>query len=190
MKRGFWLSLLVLSTLLLSSPAIMAAGPPPVGGTLPDFTLPLPEGSAERDYLGLSSRGNFTVPDIKAKVVLIEIFSMYCPFCQKDAPNMNAFYEAVEKNPNSKGKIKIIGIGAGNSAYEVNVFRQRYTVPFPLFPDADFTLHKLLGETRTPYFIAVQIGENKSHRVIYSKLGSFGDVNAFLETILKASAMK
>jgi thiol-disulfide isomerase/thioredoxin len=190
MKRGFWLSLLVLSTLLLSSPSIMAAGPPPVGGTLPDFTLPIPGSSAERDYLGLSSRGNFTVPDIKAKVVLIEVLSMYCPFCQKEAPIVNQLYQAVEGNPGYKGKIKLIGIGVGNSAYELDVFRKRYNVPFPLFPDADFTLHKLLGETRTPYFIAVRINEDRTHKVVYSKAGSLGEVTAFIETLAKLGGLK
>jgi peroxiredoxin len=190
MKKGLWLSLLVLSTLLLFAPDLMAAGPPTVGGTLPDFTLPLPGSSAERDYLGLSSRGNLTVPDIRAKVVLIEIFSMYCPFCQKEAPIVNKLYEAIETNPTLKGKIKLIGIGTGNSVYEVDVFRKRYKVPFPLFPDADFTLHKLLGETRTPYFIAVRINEDRTHRVIYSKLGSFGDVAPFLENLVKLAGLK
>ena len=190
MKKVTWLSLLILSTLLLCAPGIMAAGPPPVGGTLPDFTLPQPASGAERDYLGLSSGGNFKVPDIRAKVVLIEIFSMYCPFCQKDAPNVNKLYEAIETSPTLKGKIKLIGIGAGNSAYEMEVFRKRYNVSFPLFPDADFTLHKRLGETRTPYFIAVRINEDKSHKVIYSKLGSFGDVAPFLDNLLKLAGLK
>jgi len=125
MKKVFWLSLLVLSTLLISPLDMRAAGPPPVGGTLPDFTLPQPGNSAERDYLGLTSRGNFTVPEIKAKVVLIEILSMYCPFCQKDAPMVNKLYEAIEGNPGYKGKIKLIGIGVGNSVYEIDVFRKR-----------------------------------------------------------------
>ncbi|MCX5833548.1 MAG: TlpA disulfide reductase family protein [Deltaproteobacteria bacterium] len=190
MKQVFWLSLLVLSTLLLSPLDMRAAGPPPVGGTLPDFTLPLPGSSTERDYLGLSSRGNFTVPDIKAKVVLIEVLSMYCPFCQKEAPIVNRLYEAIEGNPGHKGKIKLIGIGVGNSAYELDVFRKRYNVPFPLFPDADFTLHKQLGETRTPYFIAVRINEDRTHKVVYSKAGSLGEVTPFIENLVKLSGLK
>ena len=189
MKKVIWLSLLVLLTLLLS-PLDMPAAGPPAGGTLPDFTLPLPVKGAERDYLGLSSRGNFTVSDIKAKVVLIEIFSMYCPFCQKDAPNVNKLYEAIETNPALRGKIKLIGIGVGNSVYEMDVFRKRYNVPFPLFPDADFTLHKLLGETRTPYFIAVRINEDRTHKVVYSKAGNFGDVAPFLDNLVKLAGLK
>jgi len=189
MKKVVWLSLLVLST-ILSPLDTMAAGPPAVGGTLPNFTLPQPGSSAERDYLGISSRGNFSVPDIKAKVVLIEILSMYCPFCQKEAPIVNKLYEAIEGNPRYRGEIKMIGIGVGNSAYELDVFRKRYNVPFPLFPDADFMLHKLLGETRTPYFIAVRINDDRTHKVVYSKAGSLGEVTPFIENIAKLAGLK
>ena len=184
--RSFF-ALFVLIVLLIS-PAV--AAPPQVGGTLPEFKLQAPAASAERDYLGLSGGGAFKVTDIKAEIVLVEIFSMYCPFCQKDAPNMNRFYETIEASPALRGKIKVIGIGAGNSVYEVGVFKQKYAVPFPLFPDADFSIHKLLGEVRTPYFIAVRIDGSKGNRVIYSKLGSFGDVNAFIETLMKAAGLK
>ncbi len=189
MKNILWVSLLVLS-ILLAPPPNTLAGPPTVGGTLPDFTLPAPGSSAEREYLGLGSGGNFRVTEIKAQVVLLEILSMYCPFCQKEAPVVNQLYAAIEGDPNLKGKIKLVGIGAGNSAYEMEVFRKRYNVPFPLFPDPDFTLHKTLGETRTPYFIAVRIHEDKTHRVIYSKLGSFGDVGPFLQSLVKLAGLK
>jgi peroxiredoxin len=189
MKKILWISLLVLST-LLAPPTNTLAGPPAVGGTLPDFTLPSPKSSAERDYLGLGSGSTIRVTDIKTRVVLIEILSMYCPFCQKEAPMVNKLFGAIEGDSSLKGKIKLVGIGVGNSAYELEVFRNRYNVPFPLFPDADFTLHKLLGETRTPYFIAVQINEDKSHRVIYSKAGSFGEVAPFLENLVKLAGLK
>jgi len=83
--------------------------------------------------LGLSGSGSFKIPQIKAKVVIIEIFSMYCPYCQKDAPGVNELYLLIENNADIKNKIKLIGIGAGNSSYEVEVFKKTYTVPSP-FP--------------------------------------------------------
>jgi hypothetical protein len=61
-------------------PAISPASdsqPPPEGGMLPDIVLAVPEDPGHRQYLGLSQTGQFKIPDIKAEVVIVEIFSMY-----------------------------------------------------------------------------------------------------------------
>lgn len=171
-------------------PVYAASEPPAEGGPLPVIKLPIPKASGEKDYLGLKGEGTFTIPQIKAKVVIIEIFSMYCPYCQNEAPRVNELYNAIENNPDLKGKIKIIGIGAGNTPMEVDVFRKKYQIAFPLFPDVDYSIHKVCGEVRTPYFIGVKINENGTHEVIYSKLGGFGDANQFLELIKKLSGLK
>lgn len=176
--------------MILCGPAAGGAGPPPIGGQLPDFTLGVPKDAAEKTYLGLSGSGAFKIPQIRAQIVVVEIFSMYCPYCQKEAPNVNRVYEKIEADPALRGKIKLIGIGVGNSAYEVEAFQKRYDIPFPLFPDGDFSLHKLLGEARTPYFIGVKIGPDGSHRVIHSRLGALEGVERFLEEIVKASDLK
>jgi peroxiredoxin len=166
--------------------AAWAAAPPPMGGTLPDFTLAVPKEAAERTYLGLSGSGSFRIPQIKANIVIVEIFSMYCPFCQKEAPNVNRLYEKIEADPALKGHVKILGIGVGNSGFEVGIFKKKYNVSFPLFPDGDFALHQLLGEVRTPYFIAVKLRPDGAHRVVYSRLGALESVDKFLDEIVKA----
>jgi len=161
-------------------PAAASGLAPGVGGQLPDITLAMPRDSGDKNYLGLSGFGSFSIPRIKTKMVIIEIFSMYCPYCQKEASNVNQLYASIEQNPALKGKIKIIGIGAGNSAYEVGIFKTKYNVPFPLFADGDYVIHKQLGEVRTPYFIVVKINSDGSHRIVYSKLGAFESVDQFL----------
>jgi len=189
MKRLFLWTLLVWGTVLLGPAEGLSSGPPPVGGKLPDFTLGIPKEGSEKAYLGLSGSGTFAIPQIRAKTVIIEIFSMYCPYCQKEAPNVNKVYERIEASPSLKGKIKLIGIAVGNSAFEAGVFKKKYAVPFPLFPDGDFAIHKLLGEVRTPYFIGVKIHPDGSHRVIHSRLGAFESVEKFLDEIVKASEL-
>jgi len=183
------LLLMMVCGLLWSIPVHAVAGPPKAGDALPDFHMAVPGDGGERNYLGLSRGGSFRVPQIQARVVIIEIFSMYCPFCQKEAPNVNRLYRLIEENPNLRGKIKLIGIGAGNSSYEVNVFKTRYGVPFPLFPDGDYAIHGLLGSVRTPYFIALKINGDGTHRVIYSKLGAFESPDSFLRLIVKSAGL-
>jgi thiol-disulfide isomerase/thioredoxin len=190
-KRILTLAVIVMIASVLSAPASAAGMPPAAGGQLPDVKLAMPKDSGDKSYLGLSfGFGSFRIPQIKAKVVIVEIFSMYCPYCQKEAPIVNQLYTKIEQNPDLKGKIKMIGIGAGNSLYEVGIFKTRYSVPFPLFADGDYVIHKQLGEVRTPYFIGVKINPDGSHQVIYSRLGAFESVDQFLSTIVKLSGVQ
>jgi thiol-disulfide isomerase/thioredoxin len=161
-----------------------------VGTVLPDLELLKSKDSADHVYLGLSSGGNtYKINQIKSKVVIIEIFSMYCPYCQAEAPNINRLNQLIENNPAYKDKIKIIGIGAGNTPFEVGTFKRKYTIAFPLIPDEDFKLYKLLGETRTPYFIVVKLNGGNEPQVIYSKLGAIPNIHLFLSEIAKLSGL-
>ena len=61
-----------------SWPVAAEGEPPAEGGQLPAFVLTVPEDPLHRDYLGLAAgQKTFAVQDIKAEVVIIEIFSMY-----------------------------------------------------------------------------------------------------------------
>jgi peroxiredoxin len=170
--------------------ALAANKPPEKGEVLPAINLSIPKNPDERSYLGLSGSGLFKIPEIKAKAVIVEIFSMYCPYCQKDAPGVNELHRLIENNPDIKNKVKLIGIGAGNSLYEVEVFKKTYSIPFPLFPDKDFTIHKACGEVRTPYFMVIKINENGTHQIVHTQLGNYPGAEPFLELVLKASGLK
>ena len=102
---------------------------------------------------------------------------------------MNELYRAIQSNKDLKNKIKLIGIGVGNSDFEVNFFGKKYEVPFPLFSDEDYTIHKALGEVRTPYFIGVRLKNDGRNEVFYSKLGGFKDANKFLKSMVKSSGI-
>lgn len=190
--KKIYLTLPVITILLLTlvSPVLPANKPPAKGETLPVFNLPIPKSPAEKGYLGLSGDGLFKIPQIKAKVVIVEIYSMYCPYCQKDAPGINELYNLIEKKPNLKNKIKMIGIGAGNSSFEVEMYKKTYSVSFPLFPDKDFAIHNACGEVRTPYFIVVKINDDGTHQIVHAQLGNYPGAEPFLEIVLKASGLK
>jgi peroxiredoxin len=169
-----------------------AGSPPAVGGMMPDIKLSMPNDMADKNYLGLGifGYGSFKIPDIRAQLVIVQIFSMYCPYCQRDAPHVNQLYAKIEQNPALKGKIKIIGIGVGNTPYEVGTFKKKYSVPFPLFADADYSIHKMVGEVNTPYFIGVKMNPDGTHKVIYSVLGEMKDVDQFLATMTRLSGLQ
>jgi thiol-disulfide isomerase/thioredoxin len=188
-----WASHLIFLILLLSmsAPAALSGIAPPAEGTqIPKLILPAPENPEHRRYLRLNGGESFQVSQIKSSVVIIEIYSLYCPHCQNEAPLLNDLYQAIEQDERLKGTIKIIGIGIGNSPFEVEVYRKTYNVLFPLFSDNEFTIHKSLGEPRTPYFIAIKVSDDGSHKVVYSKLGSIKEVNGFLKMIAELSGFE
>ena len=172
---------------ILAFPALAANKPPEKGERLPAINLPIPKNPDERNYLGLSGSGLFKIPQIKAKTVIVEFFSMYCPICQKDAPGVNELYHLIENNPVIKNKVKLIGIGAGNSPYEVEVYKKTYDVPFPLFPDKDFVIHQACGEVRTPYYMVVKMNDDGTHQIVHAQLGDYPGAEKFLEIILNVS---
>ena len=191
MKKAICIPLFCVMVLLaVQNPLWAESKAPQENSILPDFALPVPASAAHRRYLGLESEGFFKIHQVKAKAVIIEMFSMYCPYCQREAPNINELYKRMEKDPELQGKIKIIGIGAGNSPFEVDIFRKKYQVPFPLFADNSFKVYKCLGETRTPYFFVVVPGAKGSQKVIYSKLGGIKDIESFLQTIRRHAGIK
>jgi thiol-disulfide isomerase/thioredoxin len=184
------LAILSILCLGLTTSAFSSSPPPLKDEVLQKIILPIPKNPEEKTYLGVSSAGTFKIPQIKAKAVFIEIFSMYCPYCQGDAPKINELYQRIENDPDLKTKIKMIGIGAGNSLFEVEVYKKKYQVPFPLFSDKDFVIHKACGEPRTPYFIIVKVNDDKSYQIVHSQLGGFPGADPFLELILSVSGLK
>jgi hypothetical protein len=62
---------------LVHYPVVAASKPPAKGTVLPQFQLEVDEDSEAKGYLGLSGSGKFTIPEIKAQVVVIQLFSRY-----------------------------------------------------------------------------------------------------------------
>ena len=155
------------------------------------FHLQVPENADHRAYLGLGDSKTFTLEQIVADMVIVQIFSMYCPICQREAPKVNAMYERVAADPKMRGRIRFVGIGAGNSSFEVDFYKDTYQVPFPLFSDGDFVIHKQLKEVGTPHFIGLRIGPGirKGYTVFYSKSGEVGDPGAFFDRLVALSGL-
>jgi len=179
-------TLLVL--LLFCGPALAK---PKVGDILPDMEIkaaPLP---AEAAYLGLATGSkSFRLSQIKAEALLVEIFSMYCPRCQASARHVNQVFENLTKLPQGQ-KLKMLGLGAGNSAFEVNAFRKQFEIPVPLFQDGDYALHKTFGNVYTPtYMLLKPAPGGKGFQVLHLQEGPFANGEEFLENMLRVSGVQ
>jgi thiol-disulfide isomerase/thioredoxin len=155
------------------------------------LVLPAPSDPDQCAYLGIGASEEFSLNDIRAEVVLIEVFSMYCPHCQREAPNVNRLYRRITADPSLAGRVKMIGIGVGNTTYEVNIFRKNFDILFPLFPDRSRQLASQLEVRATPTFVAFAYGNNgRLHRILHAP-GPLGNVEDFLARLIeRADAAK
>ncbi|MVB33627.1 TlpA family protein disulfide reductase, partial [Vibrio cholerae] len=67
-------------------------------------------------------------------MLVVEVFDMYCTFCQGTAPKVDEVYE-LNLRSGFGNDVKMIGIGRMNTELEVSTFKDKYRVRFPLFPD-------------------------------------------------------
>jgi peroxiredoxin len=156
--------------------------------TVPEVVLNVPESDFHKQYLGLeeSSTPTFSIGDIEADILVVELFSMYCPYCQKEAPAVNELYEKMEKS--KKGvSVKIIGIGASNSQFEVEHFRETYNVPFPLFPDKDLSIYKAFQGNGTPGFVGIRLTGDGAPVIVLRNSGGFYSADDFLKELIEKS---
>jgi hypothetical protein len=74
-----WIARVVIAGIVAGGGAAFADGRPPVvGAVLPEIVLKAPANPEERAYLGLPSEaGEFTLSEVAAEVVVIEVFNMY-----------------------------------------------------------------------------------------------------------------
>ena len=157
----------------------------------PVFELPIPQDDVQKNYLGISGSGKFRVSHIKSPVIIIEVFDTDCRHCQNAAPLVNELYLAIQARPDLKEKIKIIGI-VNNGTNEVDLFRARYKVSFPLFPDQDSAISQQLGIKKTPTFIGVKNNDDGTMERFYFKSGKFWfwNANRFLKKIINLSKLE
>src|SRR4030043_1705140 len=127
------------------------------------FAIPLPNltfnetlSKKDQTYLGIPQKKNFSFKEIRGNLILIEFISTYCVSCQRQTPIFNELYSSIEKDPKLKGKVKMIGIAAGNNLIEVEIYKKEYKVPYPIISDPKFDAHTAIGSPRTPFAIWVR----------------------------------
>jgi peroxiredoxin len=161
--------------------------PLPVGSVMPDLLLRGELSPQHREHLGLKEPAPHSLSAIKARTIILVAFSMYCPHCQREAPALNELNDLIASR-GLAGDVKLIGVGIGNSDFEVGVFQKKYAVNFPLFSDPDFKVNKDIGEVGTPFFYVLNAdAEKKEIRVVDTLLGRMESAEAFLDQALKAA---
>ena len=157
---------------------------------LASILLPVPVDLDHRDYLGIKPGEVFRLQDIHTQVLIIEVFNHYCIHCQREAPNVNRFYQNIIRHPEWRDRIKIIGIGVSNTAYEVGRFRKKYDIQFPLFPDRSRDIARQLEIRQTPTFVGLVWDADGIPRRFMNAPGSMGNVDEFLARVIQTAALE
>jgi thiol-disulfide isomerase/thioredoxin len=179
---------ILISGILGAHPVQSAEPPLPYSKELGSLKLTVPTDKLIRKQLGIKAKsGQFGIADLRPGIIIIEIFNMYCPHCQKYAPTVNELHRLIQSNPKLKVKVLLLGIGVGNSPFEVNIFRKKYAVAFPLFDDKNYAISNLMHGLLTPHFIGLKVDGKGGYCVFYSKDGGFSNPKAFLDEMLKLS---
>lgn len=157
------------------------------GDLVPALELAAPDSPKAAKYLGVPEKKPFALAQVDAPFVLLQVFSMYCPHCQREAPHIKAMFETLQAKGVGK-QLKVLGVGVGNSEYEAAFFRDKYAIPFPLLQDPQFAVYNATGSVGTPYYVLAR-REKKGLVVLFTQEGAFDDAGKFLATLLEKTGL-
>jgi len=170
----------LLCTLLATN--LWAVQPISTGEVFPEIALPAPADPAQRQYLGLKDDQPFTLSQISGQLVLVEILNVHCPHCKKQTKPYNKLYRMIEADPETRGKIKMLGVAVANDDEAIDDFDVIYSVAYPLVPDRTFKLHSALHAGATPFSIyALRDSPTSPFIVTDTHLGSDNKMDELFE---------
>jgi peroxiredoxin len=145
-------------------------------------------GSADaRAYLGISA-DTFTLAGVQADIVIVELFTLYCALCAREAPAVAELFSLAQKQSTPQRRIRVLGIGTGSSPDDVARFQQQHSVPFPMVPDQRASFARAVKMAVTPGFIAFKKQPDGSMITLHTRSGVLGPPERFLDAVLKAAA--
>ncbi len=180
-KHGIRLIMVFVGLLILAAlpaqAAVVAAG-----DKLGDLEFPAPQSPDEAKLLGVPADKPFKLSQLGTPYVLVEIFATGCPHCFTHAPAVNQLYGLIKKNADLAGKVKLLGLAAGDNLGNVQAWKKQLKVPFALIPDPDFKTYKAINPMGTPTIVLL----NKNGDVLLAKAGGFDNAEAFLKEMTAA----
>jgi hypothetical protein len=145
----------------------------------------------ERAYLGVGEKAILSLGDIHAEVLVIEYMNTNCVYCISSVPTFGVIFDAIEQDRNLSKRIKIVGISAGDTRTEVEVFKKQHAVSYPIIPDTEFEAHKAVNEPTVPFIVIARRDERGKWVVATVHVGLTFSAESFvgeLKAILEVNA--
>jgi hypothetical protein len=159
--------------------------PPQLGDPLPKISFSGALSPEENKYLGLRQKKNFSLDDIRTKLMLIDFIGINCNFCIQSIPTMNEIYKTVEGDPGLRGNVKMLSVAAGGTLTEVDYFKKTYGLLFPILADPEYKAHESVGEPRVPFLIFTRKDRQGRWVVVNTKVGLMGIAESRTATYLE-----
>lgn len=101
---------------------------------------------------------------------------------------MNDFYQLVQSRGFS-GRVRVLGIGVGDTPKEVTVFKEKFGLPFPVFPDRSGSFSRQFGKIKVPNVIVLK--RRLGHfEVVYQESSLPDNPGQFLAKVLSYATTK
>ncbi|MBW1888315.1 MAG: hypothetical protein JRI52_08205 [Deltaproteobacteria bacterium] len=135
-------------------------------------------------YFGIKKAKEIDISEINARVLIVEVLSVYCVSCMSQTAYDRELFSMILTNEKTAGKVKMIGIAAGNNLREVNSFIEEFSVPYPVFPDYKFSRYDMVGQVRTPFKIFLLKDRGRTFEVVKTEAGANENVEETFRTIV------
>ncbi|MGA1867891.1 MAG: hypothetical protein ACMUJM_05015 [bacterium] len=141
------------------------------GNRFPAMSFDLRLHTMASDYFGIKKPKEIDISEINTTVLIVEVLSVYCVSCMTQTAYDRELFSMIQTNQKTTGKVKMVGIAAGNNLREVNSFIEEFSVPYPVFPDYKFAHYNLVGQVRTPFKIFLLKKKDKTFKVVKTEAG-------------------
>ena len=160
-----------------------AAAPkgPVEGDFFPQCRLAVLKAEKDVSYLGLTPGSRyFSLSDISGDTILVVVYNEMCMLCLAELPQMNRLFDLASADGKLKGRIKMLGLGAGSTKRAVARFRKEKGYDLPLFADEKWTIFTQLGKPTLPVNYLLKKDGEKALRILWRHEGAIGNPEEFL----------
>ena len=156
--RSFFAVYCFFAAFLLIIPNVVSQEKPEIkkGDSFPELLLDAPVESTHVSYLGIDKGKSFTLRDIKADIILLEIMNINCASCQKQAPINNKLFSLIESTSATKGHIKMLAIAVGCLDDHIEKFVEHFNTPYPVIQDPKFVVYDAIGRSSIPLAVLIR----------------------------------
>jgi peroxiredoxin len=138
-SAGPWLIAVAVGAAVLFALWTGESTPDPIGrgSRAPDFTLPVVSDAADAGSVSLS--------DLRGRVVLLNFWASWCKPCEDEMPAMERLYRSL--GPEG---LQLLAVSVDEARPQVDAFRRRLDLTFPILLDADKDVSLLYQTYRYP----------------------------------------